>query len=51
MRQDWEIRRNDIINNIDKAILQITESGRFPVIHLVELVEKLVAIKEAFMQR
>jgi hypothetical protein len=49
MRQDWKERRSDIIINIDKAILHITESCRFPEIHLVELLEKLVAIKETFM--
>tara|TARA_R110000782_G_scaffold137419_4_gene229905 strand:- start:179 stop:334 length:156 start_codon:yes stop_codon:yes gene_type:complete len=49
MRKEWEIRRSDIIINIDKAILKITEYCRFPEAHLVELVEKLVAIKETFM--
>lgn len=51
MRKDWEERRGEIIINIDKAILQITQYCRFPEPHLVELVEKLVAIKETFMIR
>ena len=38
MRKEWEIRRSDIIINIDKAILKITEYCRFPEAHLVELV-------------
>ena len=51
MQPEWLKVRNEIVSLLDRAILQIVSYNRFPEPHLVELVEKLVAIKETFMHR
>tara|TARA_R110002094_G_scaffold1901_3_gene7991 strand:+ start:1606 stop:1755 length:150 start_codon:yes stop_codon:yes gene_type:complete len=43
--------RNAIVAKMDKDILDIVSMPSFPHLELVEMVEKLVAIREAFMLR